>query len=215
MSLISKFQSLFTEEVEEPIKSEVIQVEIPAPEAVEENVSDNQTIKIEEKTPVFFNDDDFKELEKPKEIKSSYIKEKPVIKKEEKKTFRPTPIISPVWGVLDKNYHKEDITDKKSKNTNNTASLNLDEVRRKAYGTLETDLEDTLFGSKSILFNDEIEKEEPPVAEDDLLEDLTDVIDFDDDNLSDEKITEVNNKDDKMNSEDLFDLIDSMYERGE
>ena len=32
---------------------------------------------------------------------------------EEKKSFKPSLIISPVYGVLDKNYHKEDITSKK------------------------------------------------------------------------------------------------------
>ena len=32
------------------------------------------------------------------------------------KKFKPTPIISPVYGVLDKNYHKEDIVDKTDDN---------------------------------------------------------------------------------------------------
>ena len=41
-----------------------------------------------------------------REIKdySSYLKTK-----EEKKQFKPTPIISPVYGVLDQNYKKEDL----------------------------------------------------------------------------------------------------------
>ena len=146
------------EQVEDPktakglVKREVIK---------EDDVSDNKVLKEEAKTPVFFNDDDFKELEKPKEVvKSSYLKEKPVIKKEEKKIFKPTPIISPVYGVLDKNYHKEDITSKRQVSLSDTASLSIDDVRKKAYGTLEDDLENTMFGSNSILFNKETEKEE-------------------------------------------------------
>lgn len=210
MSLLDKVKNLFYEDgEEEPIKSEMIQVEIPAPEVKrevikEDDVSDNKVLKEEAKTPVFFNDDDFKELEKPKEVvKSSYLKEKPVIKKEEKKIFKPTPIISPVYGVLDKNYHKEDITSKRQVSLSDTASLSIDDVRKKAYGTLEDDLENTMFGSNSILFNKETEKEE--IKEETLLKDLTDVIEL----AEDEKEIETENpKDDK----DLFDLIDSMYE---
>lgn len=201
MNLFDKFKNLFYEDgEEEPIKSELIQVEIPAPEikrpVVSEDISDNKVLKVEEKTPVFFNDEDFKELEKPKEVvKSSYLKEKP-IKKEEKKIFKPTPIISPVYGVLDKNYHKEDITSKKTVNLSDTGSLSIDDVRKKAYGTLEDDLENTMFGSNSILFNKETD-----VKEDSLINDLTDIIELDEEpNTS------------KENSKDLFDLIDSMYE---
>ena len=199
MSLLDKVKNLFYEDgEEEPIKSEMIQVEIPAPEVKrevikEDDVSDNKVLKEEAKTPVFFNDDDFKELEKPKEVvKSSYLKEKPVIKKEEKKIFKPTPIISPVYGVLDKNYHKEDITSKRQVSLSDTASLSIDDVRK-----------NTMFGSNSILFNKETEKEE--IKEETLLKDLTDVIELDED---EKEIETENPKDDK----DLFDLIDSMYE---
>lgn len=216
MGIMDKMKNLFTEEVEEePIKSETIQVEIPAPEVKKEvsndYISDTQAIKIEDKTPVFFDDDDFRELEKPKEIKSSYIKEKPtpVVKKEEKRRFSPTPIISPVYGVLDKNYHKEDITDKSAnRSLYDTVTLNVDDVRKKAYGTLEDDLEVTLFGANSILFNDEVIEEEPVVEDNILLDDLTDVIDLDED------VTSVVDEE-KLETEDLLDLIDSMYERGE
>ena len=202
MGLMDKMKNLFTEEIDEPIKSETIQVEIPAPEITKQennvDVSDIQAIKVEDKTPIFFDDADFKELEKPKEIKSSYIKEKPVptVKKEEKRRFSPTPIISPVYGVLDKNYHKEDITDKATNRTiYDTATLNVDDVRKKAYGTLEDDLEVTLFGANSILFNDEIDRDEPKKTqfEDNvLLDDLTDVIDLDEEVakvVDDDKIT--------------------------
>ena len=60
-----------------------------------------------------------------------------------------------------------------------------------------------MFGSNSILFNKETEKEE--IKEETLLKDLTDVIELDED---EKEIETENPKDDK----DLFDLIDSMYE---
>ena len=108
-----------------------------------------------------------------------------------------------MYGVLDKNYHKEDITSKRQVSLSDTASLSIDDVRKKAYGTLEDDLENTMFGSNSILFNKETEKEE--IKEETLLKDLTDVIELDED---EKEIETENPKDDK----DLFDLIDSMYE---
>ena len=234
MGLLDKMKNLFTEEVDEPVKSEVMQVEIPAPvkndekpkeiqdnESNIDSLSDSEIIKKEEKTiaPIFFDDAYFKELEQPKptkkEVKSSYMKEK----KEEKK-FTPTPIISPVYGVLDKNYNKEDITTKKEKQNmiHTNTSITIDDVRRKAYGTLEDDIETTLFGSNSILFNDEKED-----SEKDLFDDLVDEdIDIKDEpiNIIEEEMDNTNIIDDVLNENsdsngELFDLIDSMYEKEE
>ena len=144
MGLFDKVKNLFTEE-DEPVKSEVIQVEIPAP-VKEEKKEEPKIVKEEPKAPIFFDDEYFKELEQPKkEVKSSYLKEQPKIIKEEKRVFKPTPIISPVYGVLDKNYNKEDIKPKKEKTSYYTnTSITIDEVRKKAYGTLEDELENTL-----------------------------------------------------------------------
>lgn len=63
--------------------------------------------------------------------------------KEEKKAFTPSPIISPVYGVLNENYKKEDIVSKRDK-TPFKEVLDLDSVRKKAYGTLEDDIEASL-----------------------------------------------------------------------
>lgn len=206
MGFLDKMKNLFTDEIEEePIKSEVIQVEIPAP-VKEENIADNQELKKEESSPIFFDDEYFKELEQPKkEIKSSYVKE---TKKQEKKTFQPTPIISPVYGVLDKNYNKDDIRQKNEKVVYHTnTSVTIDEVRNKAFGTLEDELESTLFGSNSILFNDEV-KEETDMF-DDLIEDKKEDIDILEDNLVEEVMT------DSVDESELLDLIDTMYEKGD
>ncbi len=223
MGLLDKMKNLFTEETEEPIKSEVIKVEIPAPtkeEPLKEPTTSKKENKEEKTAPIFFDDDYFKELEQPKkEIKSSYLKEQTKIK-EEKKHFKPTPIISPVYGVLDKNYNKEDITPKKEeKLTFSSTRISIDEVRKKAYGTLEDDLENTLIGDNQLIFSEDSKEdlfdelvEEPKEEPINILDDDINIID-DDINIIDEEMTP--KKDSPITESELFDLIDSMYEKGE
>lgn len=224
MGFLDKMKNLFTDEIEEPVKSEVIQVEIPSPmkeTKVEENIADNDiinNIKAEEKpaTPIFFDDDYFKELDQPKqEVKTNPVKEQPKVIKEEKKHFKPTPIISPVYGVLDKNYSKEDITTKQTRVERTNTVVTIDEVRKKAFGTLEDELENTLFSSNSILFNDEI-KDNNVEEKEDLFDELIEVDDLENDmdiNIVEEELSKTIDK--PLNESELFDLIDSMYEKGE
>lgn len=147
----------------------------------------------------------------------------------EKKTtkFKPTPIISPVYGILDKNYHKEDIVTKKETSYKSIDGLSVDSIRDKAYGTLEDELENTLFGSNSILFN---KKEEANSKENkDFFADLEDESNSDDSLRDLENITmdigkeldtllskDNSYKNDSKNTfdddDDLFNLIDTMYE---
>lgn len=87
--------------------------------------------------------------------------------------FKPSPVISPVYGVLDKNYTREEIIERQENitRTTNPKDMNYDAVRRKAYGTLEDELESTL----SKLSEPEIhEKVEKPVTkeEEKSIEDL-------------------------------------------
>ena len=121
----------------------------------------------------YYEEEVIKEEPKPaKEIYGSRIEKEVVV--EEKKIFKPTPIISPVYGILDKNYHKEDIV---SRNEVREEKENpIDSVRNKAYGTLEDDLENTLFGTNSILFKKDEPKEEVTEVNDDVLTNLTDDI---------------------------------------
>ena len=85
-------------------------------------------------------------------------------KKEERGGFKPSPIISPIYGVLDKNYRKEDVREKKDVRLTSYSrdSINIDDVRNKAYAKAE---------EKSIKPVKEIEKLEPeeakPVFEED------------------------------------------------
>lgn len=147
----------------------------------------------------------------------------------ERKTtkFKPTPIISPVYGILDKNYHKEDIVTKKETSYKSIDGLSVDSIRDKAYGTLEDELENTLFGSNSILFN---KKEDTDSKESkDFFADLEDESNSDDSLRDLENITmdigkeldtllskDNSYKSDSKNTfdedDDLFNLIDTMYE---
>lgn len=55
----------------------------------------------------------------------------------EKSYFKPSPIISPIYGILDKNYKKEDVVSKKEiRITTNysRSNVNVDDIRNKAYG---------------------------------------------------------------------------------
>lgn len=59
-------------------------------------------------------------------------------KKEEKGYFKPSPIISPIYGILDKNYKKEDVVPKKeirlSSSSFTRSNVSVDDIRNKAYG---------------------------------------------------------------------------------
>ncbi len=199
MSLVDKMKKLFLEEDEVPVKSEVMHVEIPAPaplpvkevEVPKPEVKPEPVVVKEEKaTPIFFDDNYFKEFEKPKpkpEIKTTYKKE--IIPREEKK-FKPTPIISPVYGVLNKNYNKEDIIEKNEMESvyKINSGITIDDVRKKAYGTLEDELESNLFE------NDNYEPKH------EFFEDLIDL-----DTVNEQPISE----------SEIFNLIDTMYEKGD
>lgn len=235
MGFLDKVKNMFTEEVEEtPIKKDVIQVDIPAPvvpEKQEQEIAESKAIVKEEKptAPVFFDDNDFANLE-PKEKRE----EKKIVKfeekykeREEKKVFKPTPIISPVYGVLDKNYHKEDITSKPKKTSSYTyenESINIDDVRKKAFGTLEDDLETVMpsdnyeiIEEKGILEEEDTTPEiledfmdpdyKPRFAEKEVVDEIEDSIDMFDEMREEKEL------DEDLTESDLFNLIDSMYEK--
>ncbi|MBO4245507.1 MAG: hypothetical protein J5892_02050 [Bacilli bacterium] len=72
---------------------------------------------------------------------TAFVKEQP----KEKKTFKPSPIISPVYGILDKNYDRNGVIDIGTLNTTTLPDkpkpLNVDDVRKKAFGQLDSNLE--------------------------------------------------------------------------
>ena len=87
--------------------------------------------------------------------------------KEKKQGFQRSPIISPVYGILDKNYRKEEIVTKREiRLTTNNKKADLDLVREKAYGELANDITESI--------NEEvIEEKKEPVEKDNLLYDLS------------------------------------------
>ena len=233
MKLVDKIKNMFTEDVEEEgpvIKKEVMHVEINAPE-VEEPLQEVEEpimpVKEEKPAPIFFDDKDFDVLEKPKVEKPQHAEEKESFKDKYKtkkqideqkpKTFKPSPIISPVYGILDKNYKVDDIETKKVIPTTvyyENHEPTIDEVRKKAYGTLEDDIETTLFGKEEPekKYNDDFEDK---VIEDEEKEStLEDDFDLSDDILNSYEDDE-QTKDENISDSDLFDLIDSMYEKGD
>lgn len=220
--------------------------------------------KEEPKSPVFFTERDFEDLIEPKRRTDKYEKKERLVeekKKEEEKprpyggnyntntiiqrekvTFKPTPIISPVYGVLDKNYHKEDIVDRKETTYESVDGLSVDRIRNKAYGTLEDEIEGVMVSKpskKEVTHEDEIdlfdelenstknkenkqnskgkEKNVKEIEEAtiDLTQELDNLL------LSKEKYNKTKGDDDvptkkeELSESDLFNLIDSMYEEGD
>ena len=91
-------------------------------------------------------------------------------KKEPEKVFKPSPVISPVYGVLDKNYTKEEIRERNEYVRHNPGEMNYDSVRRKAYGTLEDELENTLTKISANQIENKEEKDDSKSIEDLLSE---------------------------------------------
>ena len=152
-----------------------------------------------------------------------------------KKVFKPSPIISPVYGVLDKNYTKEDIVTVERSVKVKSSGIDVDMVRKKAFGTLEDDLEKTLnepadkffnTDSKSIdeLLNEtiddtiEIKKTEieTPKEEKDISQSIEEELDkFEELDEKEEKKEVAESVEDESLENDLFELIDSMYDNKE
>lgn len=246
MGFFEKVKNMFTEEVEEDdvkveqIKNEVTHVSIESPNAKKEEYEEENTqdfkFEVEEKVnkPVFFDDNDFRDLNLAPKVEEKKLVEKELyggkIQPErreviEKKAFKPTPIISPVYGILDKNYHKEDIVSREEvikQPVVNDSEVSIDSIRNKAYGTLEDELENTLFGSNSILFKKDEEDIEVNEVSDDVLTDLTDDISKELDELLikkekylDEDVN-VYSEDSSLNDDDLLGFIDStLYKTGD
>mgnify|MGYP003305391042 CR=1 FL=1 len=241
MGFFDKVKNMFTEEVEddvkvEQVKKEVTHVSIESPK-VEKIDLDDEIDMVSEDTfskPVFFDDNDFEDLnltpkvEKPKFVERDIFtrKEEEEKRVEEKKVFKPTPIISPVYGILDKNYHKEDIVSRTEvKQTEQDVEPSIDSIRNKAYGTLEDELENTLFGNNSILFK-QIKEEKEEVKEEsielerldeDALTNLTDDISKELDELLTKKEKYLEKEDTKPEvTDDLLEFIDStLYKDGD
>ena len=155
------------------------------------------------------------------------------VKKEQVKTFKPSPVISPVYGILDQNYTKDDVI---VKNDGSKRKPDLDDVRKKAYTKKKKEeekdeFEEPLKTLDEILIDKEDVKEEPKKVEEPVIEEEEVVLDETlpigvyDDELPDEPYADelpekeetLDEEEEKVSKEDelesdLFNLIDSMYE---
>ena len=146
-----KFPAFDEEEFEESM---------PRPNVVEEkrssNVLDYERRNKQEQRQQYSRFDSFKAKEEVKE---------------EKKRFKPSPVISPVYGILDKDYKVEDIKEAPKNLDNNILSnkdLDVEIVRKKAFGKLENTLKEAPHKNVVTRETYEIKKEtvkEEPVKE--------------------------------------------------
>ncbi len=169
MGLLKKLKNIFYDEevVEMPVqnkeeyKPKIEEVVLPKRNAVvepkreeakrESSFSERELFKSETtfNFPIFDDEDEVKPKSRSNilDIEDKGYKSTPSYKeipKSEPKAFRPSPVISPIYGVLDKNYKKETIIEKKDNYRSSPKEVNYDYVRHKAYGTLEDELENTL-----------------------------------------------------------------------
>jgi len=186
------------------------------------------------------------EYEKKKKLEKKYdlgkyerIETKELV---EKKKFKPSPIISPVYGILNEDYRIEDIQDKTEENREKN-NLDFNAVRKKAFENVKKDkevAEPETFYQETVTVklkeNDNV-REQKSKTIDELLEDTADVTidtstskknieetnksyeDIDDDleELLDVKEEPKKEAKEEFENEDtlesdLFDLIDSMYD---
>ena len=157
-------------------------------------------------------------------------------KKEDRTYFKPSPIISPIYGIMDKNYKKDDIKPRKEVKVTSyeREKINVDDVRRKAFGEelKEEKYEAPAVEEESMLdLTTENAPEVNTVTVGDAEEYFEDLgleynVDYKDASVENEgkpkqkKETkriektkkEDNKKEDNTDDDNLFDLIDSMYD---
>jgi len=229
------------EVVEEAPKKEVIKREIEEdfeykkpreskPVEAVEDLSDRELFKSEStfKFPAF-DEEEFeqtmpkprptnvlayeKKKEKPRREYSRYERVEPtqVI---EKKKFKPSPIISPVYGILDKDYKPEDIMPKKKDNDiARPKVLDVDSVRKKAFGTLEDDIEKTL-NEPTVTFYEEPEEIKQAKKEENLKKELEEKVKTIDELLEDSVTDEIPviDADKNTNIEDIEEELENYEE---
>ncbi len=122
--------------------------------------------KEEKKEDTFVRREPVKEQTYTRSIYHNISREEP--KQEEKKHFKPSPVISPVYGILDKNYTVDDVVDadKTKEFSFDKKIVDYDSVRNRAYKDVDEELEKTM--NNDIFYNldrEEEKEEELPVEE--------------------------------------------------
>lgn len=242
MKILDKVKTIFwdneDEEDEDEYVEEKVQVKKREKDESNEIINERDLFKTDNsfKFPVVFTEEDFAKTIPPEkkvtnrqkdeynkvEQDSTENKQNITNNKNQQptKTFKVSPAISPIYGVLDKNYKKEEI---KNKNVNTSRrsrdQINFESVRKKAYGTLADDIENTLTNVK-IQEEEEIINPKKDLTIEEAIEGYNESgMIYNSDKNTEEDIIKLK-KDKKAILEDtieqdLFNLIDSMYEKEE
>lgn len=160
----------------------------------------------------------------------SYSYTKTVYREEkETKGFKPSPIISPIYGILDKNYRKEEvITKRETRISTSYSKPDLDSVRNKAFKEIEDEKtkpkKDESYSEKKKVYD--VNNDKPHVNKVTLADaeeyyndlGLAYNVDYSDASRNNEtRSSKYSSRDRKKERKDvddnLFDLIDSMYNK--
>ena len=95
-----------------------------------------------------------------------FEEDKKEISEDSKTKFRPSPVISPVYGILDKDYNVDDVEEinKGDDHSLNKKINDYDAVRNKAYKQMDEEIEKTINKSKSIFYNLDEKEEDVPIS---------------------------------------------------
>lgn len=125
-------------------------------------------------------------LEKETTRKVAELYSRKIEDKNIKPKFKASPVISPVYGVLDKNYTKEEVKERTDDNITMkrpSKKVDFETVRKKAFGNLADDIKDNLLCENCELYKEV--KKISALKEDDLLYDMT----VDDDEDKEKEVT--------------------------
>lgn len=228
------------------------------------NINDYVGSRTEKKESEFkfpeFDDDDFLVNSKKPEPIVPVAKEEPKRilyqgskRRDEVKKFKPSPIISPIYGLIDQNGNVNNDGLKTPESSRTDDEVRYEQIRKKAYGIMDKELENTITrlskktieeAEKEALENEKLSR---VVKNSDVSEiEVSEVVNSDDDTEDDDmilpsvnfkeidvdkergKVTENNIKraemeidpsddddEDDTKEQDLFNLIDTMYQEKE
>ena len=166
------------------------------------------------------------------------VKEQP----KQENRFKPTPVISPIYGIMDKNYKKEDIMIDSAKEANVPKKVDYDTVRKRAYSNVynkpepeedskgifyNLDEEDSNEDDVKIIYNDVTFDEESNEEDENVTigqkieeyeeqqENFEDDTPYEEDDGEETEIDEESQILSETKEQDLFNLIDNMYNSDE
>ena len=196
---------------------------------VEDDITEKEEVK---EVPVIEKKEEYKPQREYKETKPLSIRNYTKYEKEEEpeKKFKPTPVISPIYGILDKNYKKEDLLISDNKTKVEEKKLDYETVRKRAYSKAYKTEEEN--DSKGIFFNlDEEKKEDEDEVkiiyndveeekEDDKTKTIGEKIEEYEKSLKKEEVEDIETTEEEnilseTKEQDLFNLIDNMYNSDE